>query len=188
MTLYTKIYYLCIDNIPFYIGKTTTSLSSRLYNHKKTFGNNISIKEIDIVDTNNWRFWEKYYISLFKSWGFILKNKNNGGGGISFHNKQSIDKIKINKTNHECYKNPERGKKISQTKKGKPNPKLSKSRKGKPHPKKFSCPVIQYDLQGNFIKEWEGTSIANKHYKGVHNALNNRAKTAHGYIWKYKNK
>jgi hypothetical protein len=63
---------------------------------------------------------------------------------------------------------------------------LSFSRKGKPHPKKYTKPVLQYDLEGNFIKEWEGISVANKSYKGVHNALNGRAKTAHKFIWKYK--
>lgn len=34
---------------------------------------------IDEVPTMEWEFWEQYYISLFKSWGFDLLNMTNGG-------------------------------------------------------------------------------------------------------------
>lgn len=183
----TYIYYLHWgDNVPFYIGKSINPLS-RMYNHRRKWGKEVLLEIIDEVPTLEWRFWEKYYICLFKGWGFILENLNNGGGGIPFHSFKSKCQISKNKTNHPCYKNSVRGKKISNTKKNIPNPKLSLSRKGKPHPKKFTKPILQYDMNGNFVKEWEGTSVANKHYKGVHNALNGRAKTAHGFIWKYKN-
>lgn len=39
--------------------------------------------------------------------------------------------------------------------------KLSKLRKGKPKPNKRK-PIIQLDLEGNFIKEWESTIVAAK--------------------------
>ena len=51
-------------------------------------------------------------------------------------------------------------------------------------------PVIQYDLEGNFIKEWEATKIAstklNIHASNITNCCKNNRKTAGGYIWKYK--
>lgn len=37
---------------------------------------------LDIVDEipiHSWKFWEVHYISLYKSWGFILTNSTNGG-------------------------------------------------------------------------------------------------------------
>jgi hypothetical protein len=34
---------------------------------------------IDVVE--DWKFWEPHYISLYKSWGFILKNMHPGGSG-----------------------------------------------------------------------------------------------------------
>jgi hypothetical protein len=70
------IYILEKNGIPFYIGKTSspkTRFSSHIRNHKC---------EVFIIDeVEDWKFWEKHYISLFKSWGFKLENKNNGGGG-----------------------------------------------------------------------------------------------------------
>lgn len=35
---------------------------------------------LDEVEKNNWQFWEKFYISLYKSWGFDLTNVTEGGG------------------------------------------------------------------------------------------------------------
>lgn len=50
--------------------------------------------------------------------------------------------------------------------------------------------ILQYDLQGNFIKEWssilEAAKVLNMKQQNICNNLNNRAKTAHNYKWKYK--
>jgi hypothetical protein len=88
------IYYLIENNIPFYIGKTKNDLLSREYQHKKRLNRNIQLIELDVVNIDEWKFWEKHYISLFKSWGFKLENKNKGGGGPSFHTELSKDKMK----------------------------------------------------------------------------------------------
>jgi len=78
----TYIYFLHKgDNKPFYIGKSVNKNLVRAYQHKKTYGKDTIIEVIDIVNTTEWKFWEKYWISQFKSWGFTLLNKNNGGGG-----------------------------------------------------------------------------------------------------------
>jgi hypothetical protein len=99
----------------------------------------------------------------------------------------------------------ERNKKIGLSN-SKPKPKgfgesQSKKIKGKPKPKGFgdlvtknkSKPVIQFDLQKNFIKEWPNAITASK-FLNINcstiagNARNNGInKTAGGYIWKYKN-
>ena len=52
-------------------------------------------------------------------------------------------------------------------------------------------PIVQYDLNMNFIKEWGGAKTASKalnfNNTGIHRCLKNIQKTAYGFIWKYKN-
>ena len=67
--------------------------------------------------------------------------------------------------------------------------KPSKGKYGKEHP--ASKPIIQYDKDSNFIKEWNcitdverkmGYSVSN-----ISSCLRGKSNTACGYIWKYKN-
>lgn len=55
---------------------------------------------------------------------------------------------------------------------------------------KLKKPVIQYDLQGNFIKEWSGfidiKSELNYDQSTIRKCCTNKQKTAYGYKWKYK--
>jgi len=90
------IYSLEINNTPFYIGKCN-NINVRFTQHKKTFGNNIKIKILELVEKKDWKIKEKYYIELFKSQGFKLENKNNGGGGPTNLNDISKEKIKNSK-------------------------------------------------------------------------------------------
>ena len=56
------------------------------------------------------------------------------------------------------------------------------------------CPVLQYDLDNNFIREFrsidEATRYMGKKYHGniMQCCQSDKRKTAYGYIWKYKNK
>ena len=91
------------DNIR-YVGKTTENLNKRLsghltlakrnaaigyyHNHTSNWinstlnkGDKVLIKELDIVNIKGWDFWEKYWISQFKTWGFNLTNLTDGGDG-----------------------------------------------------------------------------------------------------------
>lgn len=86
------IYSLEKNNIPFYVGKCT-NINTRFSQHKKTFGNGINIKVLELVEVKDWKLKEKYYIELFKSNGYELKNKNNGGGGPTNLNSSSKKKI-----------------------------------------------------------------------------------------------
>lgn len=51
--------------------------------------------------------------------------------------------------------------------------------------------VLQYDLDGNFIKEWVTTMDIqrqlNYHRGNISNCCNGLVKTAYNYIWRYKN-
>lgn len=55
--------------------------------------------------------------------------------------------------------------------------------------KKTSKKVNQYDLQGNFIKEWTSISEANRYYGKTKTKINDvckgKCKHSMGYIWKY---
>jgi hypothetical protein len=59
---------------------------------------------------------------------------------------------------------------------------------GKEHPQ--SKPVLQYDLDDNFIREWENSRQIEKELNikrpSICNCCNGKHKTAGGYIWKYK--
>jgi hypothetical protein len=59
--------------------------------------------------------------------------------------------------------------------------------KGKPQPTKCK-PILQYDLNGNFIKEWISYSEAIEITKitSIANALVGKDPTAGGYLWKKK--
>lgn len=186
---HTKIYYLHKgDDVPLYIGKSNR-VQGRMGHHKKKFGENITLEIIDKVPINEWKFWESYWIEQFKNWGFNLKNKNKGGGGAT---KQNFS--------------IERGKKISKAHLG-----MSKSHKGKSFSKEHKAkikatrgflknrpntwqtkPVLQYDLEGNFIKEFasqiEAQYIMGKPKSdGIGAVCRGKQKTAYGYKWKFKN-
>lgn len=50
------------------------------------------IEIIDIVLIKDWIFWETYWISQFKTWGYDLINYTNGGEGCTFSNQTSFKK------------------------------------------------------------------------------------------------
>jgi hypothetical protein len=234
----TSIYYLTLeDNIPFYVGKTHTTLKRRLYTHWRMSNNkNIQIHSIDEIPTNEWKFWECYWIEQFKIWGFDLKNKNNGGGGST-------------KWTQEQKNNPLRKKRLSQSLKGKilgvegywrnkthtkeTKQKMSMAHKDIPLSKEhkqaiskamighskteewkknlsksstesFGRKVIQQDLEGNIIKEWDSGKQAAQELGLNYTAINNCCRfndkgdkrkrdkdklgkyTSYSYIWEYK--
>ena len=68
---------------------------------------------------------------------------------------------------------------------------LSQKLKGNNNKKGKGKPIIQYDLEGNFIKEWIGgaTEVESKlgfNHKAIQNNLKNRCKTTFGFIFKFK--
>lgn len=197
----TNIYYLHNgDDVPFYIGKTVQNPIKRLNNHKKVFGDNTLLEVIDVVENDNWLFWEKHYISLFKSWGFNLENKNEGGGGCLTHKVSESAREKISKThknlkkpfteNHRInHKNSYENRNVTW------GDKISKGLKGRKITWKQgnvgqpSSPVNQYDLKGNFIKKWDSIKEPSLIYKCyISGCLRGRQKSAGGYIWKYADK
>ena len=83
-----------------YIGKANNSynrLKGHIYeckkenktNNKKVnwiktlvkLGLKPELEILDEVEESNWQFWEQWWIELFKSWNFDLKNSTKGGDG-----------------------------------------------------------------------------------------------------------
>ena len=191
------IYSLENKNGIFYIGKTK-NISRRRSMHRKNYGYDTELFIIDEVEDNEWKFWECYWIEQFKQWGFKLTNLNNGGGGPTqwteeqkfLINPNRIAKIKNHKT---------RGLSISQTLLNNDHSKyyndiirlkISKSKNDKN--------IIQMDLDGNYIKEWESIGLVSSYLKETFNLTSknintqvrdtclNKQKTCHGYKFKYK--
>ena len=195
----TSIYILERNGMPFYIGKTIQELKKRFLSHgvKKL---NSKIYEIDIVSDDEWRFWESWYIEVFKSWGFELENKNYGGGGRGpgwISSPERNDKIKNSLINHSQYYTKEVRDKISKgnqilkpfSEQHKINMGIAKLKQAKP--------VLMFDLKDNFIKEWESKGQAAlwiKEQTGktsnltsqIKDCILGKQKTALGYKWKYK--
>lgn len=94
------------NNDSIYVGKTIKSVNTRLSKHiyESKYGcdsmkcrwikdNNysINIEVVDIVNVDDWVFWECYWISYFTNYGFNLVNSNSGGGGVNKHSKEFSD-------------------------------------------------------------------------------------------------
>lgn len=103
----------------------------------------------------------------------------------------------ISKANKGKKRTKEQNEYLSSITKGIPKPKgfskkLSKLLKGKKRGSyKTNKPILQFDKQGNFIKEWESQTLFCKYYKvgdgWVNNCLTGRSKSIKGFILKYKN-
>ena len=128
---------------------------------------------------------ESYYISYYnsnnKKFGY---NLTSGGDGVAgyVYTEQARRNLSLSKMGEN---NPNWGKSASvETRK-----KMSEVRKGhRPYNNKI---ILQYDLQGNFIKEWESALKAAESF-GKYNQRSNITKAckenriALGYRWKYK--
>lgn len=59
------------------------------------------------------------------------------------------------------------------------------------HKPELDKPILQYDLDHNFVKEWQNVIQLKEAFKvdgygQFYQCLNGKSKTAYGYIWKYK--
>lgn len=211
----TKIYLLrCpIDKSIKYIGKTSKeALASRLAGHisyafrkKHLNGKHKWIREladldlvpiielIEEVDDSLWaekeRYWIKFYsekYSLFnKTLGgedFVFKSGNNpwnkgGGEKVSLESRLKMSNSHKGKILSEAHKRAI-SKTLSGVKKKKGNYQSSCRKK-----------ILQYSLEGIFIREWESLSEAGKSLnidrRNISQNCLNNTKSSGEFIWKY---
>jgi hypothetical protein len=169
-----SIYILIENNIPVYLGKTNKP-NRRLKEHKVNFSKDVSLEVIDEVEEDEWIFWEKWWIEIFNNWGIQLLNRNKGGGGP---NQQTEYSKKL----------------IGNKQKGIKKPTVSNKLKGQKITWDLgtSTAVLQFDKQGNFIAEYksmgEAYSKTGVPSSAICEVCKEKTRSAHGYIWLYKDK
>lgn len=125
-------------------------------------------------------------------YGVRLKGEQNPNYGkhLSEETKRKLSEAKKGKKGHPM--SEEHKKKLSDLLRGKPKPesqrkKLSEAIKGTKVPKKWK-PILQYSLEGVFIKEWNSISEAQEEYgtKHIGACATGKRNYAAGFIWRYK--
>jgi hypothetical protein len=207
----TKIYLVtnCYgDPNKVYIGKTK---GSRKANHVRKFGQQIEYTYIDEISSLSKIYWkplEIFWIHQFKQWGFSVLNKNEGGGGPEFVSENVKKKISANNIGKP--KSKEHSKKISEAKKGckvwskgkkfskEHCDKIRKNSTGKTKPSSSylnnqnnAKSILQFDLEGNFVKEWDSIKKAAMNFNITPEAITNCLRkgpnsTSGNFKWKYK--
>ena len=159
---------------------------------------------VDKVPYCDWELHEIRYINLFKAMGANLNNLQSGGSRPKDHKESIAKRIKTksnkpyvlsDKQKDNVEKLVARMKKCGPWNKGKrytvdltDEQRLKKSiaQTGRHQSK----PVLQYDLNGVFIKEWTGAYQAYKtlgiSFKNISSNCKGRYKSAGGFIWKFK--
>ncbi len=130
-------------------------------------GVKIKIEVIDSVPTEEWAFWEQHYISLYRSWNFPLENISNGGAiNSSYEVSKRIRASGVYERQRERMKGDKNPARINQR------------------------PVLQYDLNNKFIREWRSSAVAAKELNlfssGIARTVNGQNKHCGGFKWKYK--
>lgn len=198
-----------------YVGKTK---NSREADHRKIYGNFIEYFYIDEVESlyhKDWEPLETYWIEQFRQWGFEIMNKRKkGGSGPDYQTSETRIKMSKPKPNSGGRGIPKPG--TSEALRGKSRPDTRERFKGKNlsqehvsnlklgHLKKdrtfyksdiwlknIKKPIFQYDIDGNFVREWssirEASENLNINESSISQHLGGKQKTSGGYIWKFKN-
>lgn len=215
----TYIYSLCHPTTMEirYIGKSgdldrrlKTHLRDKAKTHKTNWINSLVlnglIPHIEIIDEvllSEWEFWEKHYISLYKSWGINLTNMSSGGdggdAGIEANEKRKKSllghilsdetKIKIGKKNFGARRTPDALNKMSVSQRvafidGRKNH-LRLFNNGCQNPRAFK--VVQKDIDLNIIRIWDYGRLACVELgvspSAISSCINGHQKTAGGFIW-----
>lgn len=189
----TYIYILVdpISNQIRYVGKSNNP-EQRYKNHKnrcrdknthkrnwinklRLLGKYPEIEIIDIVFINEWKYWERFWISYFKSIGANLTNYCIGGEGLTFGNQTSFKKGQKpwNLGKHHS----EKTRKI-----------LSDINKGKASKKRIK--IEQYSkeelLLNTFMGSYEAASSVGGQPIHILNVCKGKRKSHKGFIWKFK--
>lgn len=195
-----KIFIYCLKdpiiNDIRYIGKTT-NMKKRLRSHINRSKDNKyhsaiwinsvikkglipKIELIEECNENNWqereRYWIKYYSDLFD-----LTNHLEGGEGGATYGRTGIPWSKQQYVNN---KKARFGLKINQ------NDKNGNRKKAiRKHFDSIKKPILQYNLEGDFIKEWESAVDAakelNLNHSNITQVCNGNRNKCGGFMWRY---
>jgi group I intron endonuclease len=164
---------------------TQSKGQGKIYNSLKKYGwENHTFEIIEECSVEHLNEREIYWIFYYNSMNEGLNIQLGGEGG--FHSFETIEKMR-------------------KTKLGKSSPwaiptakNMGKSNKGKKRDDHFktnirlnnSKPIIQFDLNGNIIKEWDcgydAARFLNKRNSAISECCNGKRKSAYGFIWRFK--
>jgi hypothetical protein len=181
-------------NEPFYVGKGIPKRDKSKYGRNQYWHN--------IVNKNNGIFKSKILFEGLSEEDALLKEREIE---LNLRNKgyilTNIAEYGVKAGTTGMKHSEESKRKISEGLKGQVSPnkgkKMSKEsceKKSKSMMGIMNKPILQYDLQDNFIKEWSSISEAylslNKKITNgcINLACKGKIKTAFGYKWEYKNK
>lgn len=187
--------------------KNLDSNTSKLFNSFKKYGfktHKFEVKEkCSINELNNKeRYWQEFYNAIEEGLNCKFVETDEKSGYLSEELKKKISRANKGKPSSMKGRThtEETKRKMSETQKNIPHPlfgffgkhteetkkKISDSKKGKPAPNRK--PVLQIDLGGNIIKEWNSVVEAQTELNigGIRNVVTGRAKTSGGFYWKYK--
>lgn len=198
-----KIYIYCLKDPETkeirYVGKTT-NINTRLKAHITRSKHNKYhsarwvqsilkrdlkpiIELIEECAEDNWVEREKYWISYYREL-FDLTNILDGGEGGSTFGRLGKPWSEEQRKNN---KKARLGVSVQHTDEG--NKKRAEGVRR--YYDKNKKPVLQYDLDGNFIKEWKSSVDAGKilgiPYSNINKVCKNKTLTSYGFMWRYKN-
>lgn len=141
--------------------------------------------------------YEQIYMDFYRNCNIELLNIKEGGNGHGKHSEETKKIIK-DKRALQVFSEESKIKRINTLKKvihtKEWNYKVGLGQIGKfvseESKSKLRKSILQYDLNGNFIKEWDSSRNASKFYNttesNICNCLRENAKTAKGFKWEYK--
>jgi group I intron endonuclease len=211
-----------------YVGKTITPLSQRLSGHiidSRRYNRKICtwirklsrqglvplIEELDICPEEQSSEMEKFYIQIFKSWNFMLKNHTDGGEGLvgfshsqetrylksqqvkgennPFYGKKHTDDVKerISKANKNRKMSIEFSEKRKEYMKNNPISKETRSKIAEAN----KIPIVQLDMDLNYITTHKSTVDACMNVPGaldshICSCCKGKRKSHKGFKWMYE--
>ena len=173
----SEIRYIGKANNPYKRYKNHYNSARDKNTHKRNWINSVKkdgfkpeLLILDKVSSEEWKFWEKFYISLFKSYGFNLVNYTNGGDGSTFGNSGSFKRGNIPHNKGILHSEETKAK-------------IRKSYVNKSHKK-----IVQYDIGFNVINKFDSlTEAANTGFSisKISNCCKLKIKQHKNYIWRY---
>lgn len=147
------------------------------------------ICQCDKLELNN---LEKYYIDLYKSFNSEHGLNLLDGGNYVKMSDETKRKMSLAKIGKKVIISKEHREKISKAKKGKLFSDEHKKNLSKSSFNKNAKPILQYDMNDNFINEWISSVLAGKELNicssQIAKCCKNKKgfKSAGGFKWKYK--
>lgn len=169
---------------------------------------------------DDWVKYEQYWIEQFKQWGFNLLNLTKGGEGFGYKHSEETkrkmsfiqkgvpknftqktleEKRKLMQGDSNPMKNPMYKQKVIDARKGnnswvtdlmKENLKARIQESVKNNTQSGNKAILQYDLEGNFIKEWISITQVSKELgfcnKVIIDTCKGRKISSCGFVWRYK--